>query len=156
MKTIQCTRPPHHHNGFVAACRLWPVSGGVQPITISYFTSTHRRTIHRKSSNSYQNSIFERVSKNSSNQETFNTAKFEYEVWFFLQEKHEADTWREDFGFKLKSIPAQCEHMEAFEKEFLNTIPNIKFRFGKDTFQKKLKKDIPKIKQSPNLFCLRR
>ena len=23
MKTIQCTHPPHHHNGFVATCRLW-------------------------------------------------------------------------------------------------------------------------------------
>ena len=23
MKTIQCAHPPHHHNGFVATCRLW-------------------------------------------------------------------------------------------------------------------------------------
>ena len=42
--------------------------------------------------------------------------------------------------------------MEAFEKEFLDMIPNIKFRSVKDTFQKKLKEDIPKIKQSPNVF----
>ena len=46
--------------------------------------------------------------------------------------------------------------MEAFEKEFLRMIPNIKFgavseRY-KYTFQKKLKEDIPKIKQSPNVF----
>ena len=27
MKTIQCAHPPHHHNGFVATCRLWTVSG---------------------------------------------------------------------------------------------------------------------------------
>ena len=31
-------------------------------------------------------------------------------------------------------------------------IPNIKFRFVKDTFQNKLKGDIPKKKQSPNVF----
>ena len=42
--------------------------------------------------------------------------------------------------------------MEAFEKEFLDMIPNIKFRSVKDTFQKKLKEDIAKIKQSPNNF----
>ena len=23
MNTIQCAYPPHHHNGFVATCRLW-------------------------------------------------------------------------------------------------------------------------------------
>ena len=28
MKTIQCAHPPHHHNGFVATCRLWTASGG--------------------------------------------------------------------------------------------------------------------------------
>ena len=27
MKTIQCTHPPHHHNGFVATCPLWTDSG---------------------------------------------------------------------------------------------------------------------------------
>ena len=41
---------------------------------------------------------------------------------------------------------------EAFEKDFLDIIPKIKFRSVKDTFQKKLKKGIPKIKQSPNVF----
>ena len=42
--------------------------------------------------------------------------------------------------------------MEAFEKEFLDMILNIKFRSVKETFQKKLKKHIPKRKQSPNAF----
>ena len=41
--------------------------------------------------------------------------------------------------------------MEALEKEFLNMIPNIKFRSVKDTFQKKLKEDIPEKKQSLNI-----
>ena len=73
---------------------------------------------------------------------------------FFLQEKHEIDIRREVFRFKSKSTPSQCEHIEAFEKELLDMmIPNIKFRSVKDTFQKKLKEDIPKIKQSPNVFA---
>ena len=63
---------------------------------------------------------------------------------FFLQEKHESDIRREDFGFKSKITPPQCEHMEAFEKELLDIIPNIKFRSVKDAFQKKLKEVIPK------------
>ena len=31
MKTIQCTHPPHHHNGFVATCRLWTATGRPYP-----------------------------------------------------------------------------------------------------------------------------
>ena len=34
MKTIQCANPPHHHNGFVATCRLWTVSGGVHALLV--------------------------------------------------------------------------------------------------------------------------
>ena len=33
MKTIQCTHPPHHHNGFVATC-LWTASGGVHTLLV--------------------------------------------------------------------------------------------------------------------------
>ena len=56
------------------------------------------------------------------------------------------------FGEHSKNTLPQFEHMEAFEKEFLDMIPNIKFGSVQDTFQKKLKEDIPKIKQSPNVF----
>ena len=34
MKTIQCTHPPHQHNGFVATCGLWTASGGVHPFLV--------------------------------------------------------------------------------------------------------------------------
>ena len=34
MKTIQCAHPPHHHNGFVATCRLWAASGGVHALLV--------------------------------------------------------------------------------------------------------------------------
>ena len=34
MKTIQCAHPPHHHNGFVATCRLWMASGGVHALLV--------------------------------------------------------------------------------------------------------------------------
>ena len=34
MKTIQCANPPHHHNGFVATCRLWTVIGGVHALLV--------------------------------------------------------------------------------------------------------------------------
>ena len=37
MKTIQCTHPPHHRNGFVATCRqLWTASGGVHGLLVSH------------------------------------------------------------------------------------------------------------------------
>ena len=47
-------------------------------LTISCFTFTHRRTIHRNSSNRYQIPSV-KDSKNYSNQEIFKTAKVEYE-----------------------------------------------------------------------------
>ena len=34
MKTIQCAHPPHHHNGFVATCRLWTASGRVHALLV--------------------------------------------------------------------------------------------------------------------------
>ena len=34
MKTIQCTHPPHRHNGFVATCRLWTASGGIHALLV--------------------------------------------------------------------------------------------------------------------------
>ena len=53
--------------------------------------------------------------------------RMRWRAHFFLQEKHESDIPREDFGFKSKSAPPQCKHMEAFETEFLDMILNIKF-----------------------------
>ena len=32
MKTVQCAHPHHHHNGFVATCRLWTASGRVHAL----------------------------------------------------------------------------------------------------------------------------
>ena len=73
---------------------------------------------------------------------------------FFPQEKHKSDIWREDLRFKSKNTLPQCKHMEAFKKKCLDVIPNIKLRSVKNTFQKELKEDIPKIKQSRNALSL--
>ena len=34
MKTIQCVHPPHHHNDFVATCRLWTASVEVHALLL--------------------------------------------------------------------------------------------------------------------------
>ena len=70
----------------------------------------------------------------------------------FLFKENSKDIRREDSGFKSKCTPLQYKPMEAFVKEFLYMIPNTKFWSVKDTFQKKLKKDIANIKQLPNFF----
>ena len=67
-----------------------------------------------------------------------------WRLHFFLHKKYESDILRKDFGVKSKSAPPQYQHMETFEKEFIEMIPNIKFRSVKDTFQKKLKEEIQK------------
>ena len=52
MKTIQCAHPPHHHNGFVATCRLWTASGGVFRLQPSNFTLAFGNADHNAN---YQN-----------------------------------------------------------------------------------------------------
>ena len=44
IKTIQCAHPPRHHNGFVAACRLWTASGGVHALLVLEPTESSRST----------------------------------------------------------------------------------------------------------------
>ena len=46
MKTIQCAHPPHHHNAFVATCRLWTVSGGVHALLVLKHTECSTSTKH--------------------------------------------------------------------------------------------------------------
>ena len=75
-----------------------------------------------------------------------------WKAHLFLQEYHESYISKEDFGFKSKNIPPQYKQKEAFERKFLDMIPYIKFPPEKDPFQKKLKEDISKIKESPNVF----
>ena len=55
---------------------------------------------------------------------------------FFLKEKHENDIQQDDFRFKSKITPPQCENMKAFEKELLDLIPNMTFQSVKDAFPK--------------------
>ena len=38
MKTIQCTHPAHHHNGFVATWWLWTASGRVNALLVLELT----------------------------------------------------------------------------------------------------------------------
>ena len=49
-------------------------------------------------------------------------------------------------GLNLKTLHHKCKHMDAFKKQFLDMIPGIKLSSVKDTFQKKLNENIPKIK----------
>ena len=75
-----------------------------------------------------------------------------WSVYLFLEENRESGIWKEDVEFRSKNTPPWWEHTEAFEKEFLGMIPYIKFWLVLDKFLKKLKEDIPKIKQPPNIF----
>ena len=61
-------------------------------------------------------------------------------------------TEKETYGFKTRKCPPQCEEMENFEKDLMNIVRNIMFQENTDEFQRKLKKDIKKIKYSPNVL----
>ena len=49
MKTIQCAHP-HHHNAFMAICRLWMANGGVHVLLVSepteYAASYNKHVIY--------------------------------------------------------------------------------------------------------------
>ena len=49
MKTIQCAHP-HHHNAFMATCRLWMANGGVHVLLVSepteYSASYNKHVIY--------------------------------------------------------------------------------------------------------------
>ena len=74
-------------------------------LTISCFTSTHRRTIHRKSSNSYQIPSL----KDCCYQETFSTAKVEYED--FLK--------KSGFNIHLKHINNKSEKRKTQKQNII-------------------------------------
>lgn len=67
------------------------------------------------------------------------------------QENHKSDIRREDFSFKSKSTPPQCNNII----DIIDIIANIKFRSVKDAFQKTLKEDISNITVT-KCFCHRR
>ena len=46
MKTIQCAYPPHHHNGFVATCRLWMARAIVVMRRMGTLDCLHEFTIY--------------------------------------------------------------------------------------------------------------
>ena len=71
---------------------------------------------------------------------------------FKEDENQNTKTEKENYGFKTRKYPPQCKEIENFEKDPMNIVRNIKFQENTDEFQRKLKKDIEKIKSSPKVF----
>ena len=53
--------------------------------------------------------------------------RMRWRAYFFSKEKQESYICRENCGFESRNSPPQCEPIEAFENEFVDMIPNIKF-----------------------------
>ena len=51
-----------------------------------------------------------------------------------------------------KNQPGQCKELNEFENDLLNIMKTVKFRKVNDSFQSKLKVDINKINDSPNVL----
>ena len=73
---------------------------------------------------------------------------------FFLNQRKKQDNIKTTYAFKLRLHPQQQQQpdLDVFEKELFNTVKLIKFRKVKGAFQSAIKKDILKIKKSPNMF----
>ena len=73
---------------------------------------------------------------------------------FFLQENEEdqESMKRENYGFMTRKCPPQCADLDNFEKDLMNVINKLEFKKINDKFQRKLKEDIKKVRESPNML----
>ena len=74
----------------------------------------------------------------------------------FLFDHHEQDNNdpanNDHFGFKSRKCPPQNKDLDKFGADLLDMVHNIKLRNVNNKFQKKLNKDINKIKKSTKAF----
>ena len=77
-----------------------------------------------------------------------------WKALFFLkdQECNEETTREEKFGFKSRKCPPQIDEMKPFEDDLLAMIENVQFKEVTGSFQKTLKEDIKKIKDSKKMI----
>ena len=77
-----------------------------------------------------------------------------WKAFFFdRQEQDNSNATNSDnFGFKSRKCPPQNSELDKFETDLLDMVHNIKVRNVNNKFQKKLNKDIGKIKKSTKAF----
>ena len=56
------------------------------------------------------------------------------------------------YGFKSRKHPSHITLLDEFEKYLYDIVPSLKYRKINKDFQKNLKKDIPEIISSKNMF----
>ena len=59
---------------------------------------------------------------------------------------------KETFGFRTRKCPPRVNELEAFEDDLLKMIENIDFRRASNDLQRRLDKDIQKIKNSKDVI----
>ena len=98
------------------------------------------------SSTSYKLKLIEKI-------ESF-IKRMRWKAHFFLQENEEDQEGmkRENYGFMTRKCPPQCADLDNFEKDLMNVINKLEFRKINDKFQRKLKEDIKKVRESPNML----
>ena len=80
--------------------------------------------------------------------------RMRWKAHFFLQENEEGQESmkRENYGFMTRKCPPQCADLDNFEKDLMNVINKLEFKKINDKFQRKLKEDIKKVRESPNML----
>ena len=74
--------------------------------------------------------------------------------WFFITNPTDSEK-KQTFGFKSNnSVPQfnELEQLKGFEEDLLNLIENVKFKPIEDQFQRKMREDCKKIKDSKNVI----
>ena len=59
---------------------------------------------------------------------------------------------RENYGFMTRKCPPQCADLDNFGEDLMNVINKLEVKKINDKFQRKLKEDIKKVRESPNML----
>lgn len=85
--------------------------------------------------------------------------RIRWKAYFFLEDEKQKKKGqqtttikKETYGFRSKACPKPLKELESFETDLFDIIKTLKFRHTNNKFQNKLKKDIRKINESPNVL----
>lgn len=83
--------------------------------------------------------------------------RMRWKAFFYDNDNHDKESVSENqsknkFGFKSRKCPPKIDEINAFESDLLKMVKNISFNNNHDHFQRKLDKDINKMKRSTKAF----
>ena len=75
--------------------------------------------------------------------------RIKWKAFFYEKSENTPETTVGNFGFKSVRTPPKNEHLNEFETDLYDMVPNIEFKRVSSEFQSNLSKDIKCINEDP-------